>query len=518
MGAYRKPDGTWTSVLGDGNITIDLLWGNSYSINGNLNIPSYPYTILKADLEAKLTYWGALNAHIGVHLIVPPKIPIVGGREFAEAEGLIHYDKADPLSFAAGWAKVNLGFFTWNGGVKYNFASKNFTTLGAKAITEVSNTTYSPPSSGSTGPGYLNEYIKINVDDSPNFVKVLLRFKKNSNRNIPFMIEVDNPLYVGNASLCPVYYVSGIDKITQKGMDITTIPTYKLQTFHNVDSLVFYIMAPGYKENQKATLPNAEYTVTVAHYSRIVMLDSYEVHKIVTPPFSTKIDFYVNNTSKTTGPLLNILSEANLNYHAETEVYNVDSTIVNLFYTKHQNDNGTLIKTVKYADYWGSHSSEEEYFKIEGIEFPADLSTGDSLFLYMTIDDKINAAYKSPVQYCSFNFPFQAKLNIAGMPDSLASGIETTLYIQNPMDKNWYAADSIKRFTDKKGLVSFPYSLGINTKVKFVFDIPIGYGVDPSSTYMNGEEVSVLGSTASNGKHVSILLRKKNSNGELYVR
>ncbi|KUO63564.1 hypothetical protein APF79_11635 [bacterium BRH_c32] len=514
MGAYRESDGSWTSVLGDGHLKLDLLWGHSYSIEGNLNIPSKPWTILKADLEAQLSQSGALNAHMGIALQIPEKIPIVGGRSFAQAEGVIHYDKKDPTSYAAGWAKINLGFFTWKGGVKYNFQSKDYTTLGASEIKDVSNITVAPPP-GQQGPRYVHDYININVTNSPNYVKVKIKFIKKLQG---LFIEVDYPLSLGKTNLAPLYIVSGTDKITQTGMDITTIPTFKMQALYNLDSLTFYIMAPGYQQDQKSTLPNAEYTVYLESFSGVSAIKSFEVHEIFTPPSASWTYQYVNSSSVSSENLSNILLAPNLNYHIASDVYNIDSAVVNLFYTKNVNENGTILKTVKYADYWGSYPPDGEYLKIENINFPDDFSNGDSLYLYLTIDDKINAVYKSPVQYCKYYSPFQAKLNISGMPDSLASGIETQLFIQNPSDNKWYAVDSLRRFTNKKGEVSFNYSVSKNTKAKFVFDIPVGYVVDPSSPYKNGEETEVGSYTVDNFKQVSLLLKRKNNNGVLYVR
>ncbi|MFA7287509.1 MAG: hypothetical protein WC055_01385 [Melioribacteraceae bacterium] len=517
LGAYKK-DGDWIPVLGDGHITLDLKWGQYYSIYGNLNIPSNPWTILKADLEAQLSQSGAFNAHIGVSLQIPKKIPLVGGHTFAQADGVIHYDKFDPSSYAAGWAKVNLGFFTWFGGVKYNFASKNYSTLGAKQIIEASKISSTVESSHSTsGPGFLQEHIKIVIDDSPNYVKIKLKFKPRSTRN-GFYTEVDGPLGIGKFNLAPIYFVSSIDKITQAGMDITTIPTYQMQMFYNVDSLTFYIMAPGYKENQKATLPNAEYTACVNHFGVNQMIDSFEVHKMYVSPFVSWAKLSLSINPFTEGPLLNILSNINLNYSVASQVYNNDSTVVNLFYTKHKNENGKLIKTVKYSDYFVSNTSDGEYLQIENINFPDDIVSGDSLYLYFSLDDRINAPYKSSPQYINYTTPISAKLSIAGQPDSLASGIETQLYIQNPSDRNWYLADSLKRFTNYKGEVSFPYCVRANTIIKLVFDVPVGYEEDPASPYISGGEILISDNNSSCEINEEIILRKINTYGVSYVR
>ncbi|MBA4318256.1 MAG: hypothetical protein C0412_07630 [Flavobacterium sp.] len=522
IGAYKDNNDKWIPVLGDGRLDLDFKWNETYSIHGKLNIPSGDWTVLSANLDAIISGRGSISADIGVYLKIPKKIPIVGGKEFAEAVGVIRYDKYDPNSYAAGWAKVNLGFFKLNAGVKYTFQTKDYTTLGAKEINNISSSIYIPPTphvTPSTPPAakHLSEFIKIKVDESPNYVQVKIKFNKNSTRNGLF-IETDNPLGTGKSNMSPIYFVTGTDLINQSGMNITTVPTYQIQTFYKVDSLTFYIMAPGYKDNMDATLPNAEYTVSIIHPENIVMLNSFEVHQMFRPPYAHNEVMSVKYSPFNSSRLPNMLTAPKLSFKASAYVYDNDTAVVNLLYAKHLNENGTLIKSVKYSEYWGTYPPDGECFKIDDLDFPQNFAKGDSLFIYYTIDDMINSLYKSPVQYCNYTAPFNAKVNVIGMPDSLASGIETTLYIQDPVDNNWYMPDSLTRFTNKNGLVSFPYSVSANAKIKFVFDIPVGYKVDPSSAYQNEQIAFASGSLNSCGKNVSITLRKKINNGDLYVR
>ncbi len=515
MGAYKKSDGTWASVLGDGNLKLDLKWGDYYSIDGNLNIPSNPWTILKADLEAKLSQGGAFNAHIGVELEVPPKIPIVGGHVFAKADGVVHYAKTDPTSYAAGWAKLDLGFYTWHGGVKYKFQTKDYSTIGSKEISQLSTTTI-----GQSGDGYVIKFIdhiSITVDPgtNPEFIQVKVKLKQKLSA---FYLDVRHSFFINGSCFSPVYLVTGVDLITESGMNISSVPTFVSTEIDNRDSIIFYIMAPGYQSSSKATLPAGNYYVDIPNEIGTSMIKEYEVHKIYAAPWAVWTYNYVDFVPASADTLSNILMVPKLNYHTRSEVYNVDSSTVSLFFTKHQNKNGTLIKTFKYSDYWGDYPPDGEYLKIENIDFPQNITNGDSLFLYLTIDDGINSVYKSPVQYWNYTPPLQAKVNIQGYPDSLASGIETKLYILNPSDNNWYLPDTLKRFSNNEGEVSFPYALSANTKVKFVFDVPVGYEVDPTSSYKNGEETMVDNYQLALQKSVNIFLRKKNNTGGLYVR
>jgi len=508
MGAYTK-DGNWVSVLGDGHLKFDFKWGESYEFDGSLNIPSNPWTILKADLEAKLSAGGAFNAHIGVHLKIPEKIPIAGGHEFAEAEGVIHYDKTDPTSFAAGWAKLNLGFYTWRGGVKYNFQSKDYTTLGSKDISQ-----YSSPSFGQTSSSglFIVEYkpITINRGDNPNFIHVKIKFKQKLGSVYVTCQNISN----ATVPYSPIYVVKGIDAITSGGIDLSTIPNYNYSSVSNTDSITLYIMAPGYQQNSKATLPAGVYHLTLKYTGVDNSIESAEIHNIYGEPATFYNDFYLSSLPVITNGLTELLNCIRLNFLSISEVYNNDSAKVSLYYSKSSNKNGTLITTVKYRDYfvwqpqWG-------YLNLLNFDLPERFTNGDSLFLYLTIDDGINAVYKSPVIPKNFNLVFNAQVKIEGEPDSMASGIETHFYVLNPADNQWYKTDEPTRYTNKAGLISFPYMLTKNTKVKFVFDIPVGYEVAPSSTHNNGEEIFVY---AYYGQSVTILLRKKDNNGELYVR
>ncbi len=508
MGAYKK-DGTWTSVLGDGHLKFDFKWGESYEFDGSLNIPSDPWTILKADLEAKLSAGGAFNAHIGVHLTVPKKVPVVGGHEFAEAEGVIHYDKTDPTSFAAGWAKLNLGFYTWRGGVKYNFKSKDYTTLGSKDISQ-----YSSPSFGQTSTSglFIVEYkpITINRGDNPNFLHVKIKFKQ----KLGSVYVTCQNISTATVPYSPIYVVKGIDAVTSSGIDLSTIPSYNYSLVSNTDSMTLYIMAPGYQQNSKATLPAGVYHLTLKYTGVDNSIESAEINSIYSEPYTFYNDFYISNLPVTTNGLTNLLNCIRLNYLSVSEVYNNDSAKVSLFYSKSSSENGTLITTVKYRDYfvwkpqWG-------YLNLLNFDLPEKFTNGDSLYLYLTINDGINAVYKSPVMPINFNLVFNAQVKIEGQPDSMASGIETHFYVLNPADNQWYKTDESTRYTNKAGLISFPYFLTANTKVKFVFDIPVGYEVAPSSTYNNGDELFV---NAYYGKSVTLLLRRKDNDGELYVR
>ncbi|MFZ1730860.1 MAG: hypothetical protein WBQ23_09415 [Bacteroidota bacterium] len=500
MGAYKK-SGTWTPVLGDGFLTFDFLWGNSYSIVGDLNIPSDPYTMIAAALSAKLSSTGAFNASVSVALQLPEVVPVIGGHKFAEADGLVHYDKNDPSSFAAGWASLDLGFYTVRGGIKYIFQQKDFVTIGSDGIDDLKTENQTLPDSD---PRYW-DFLHINVDNAnPLLIQVKVKFKQVLPK---FYFDTFYPIAVGKVNYSPMYIVSGADLISSSGMNLTTIPTYTCKWIPQSDSVLFYIMAPGYASSSRATLPTGQYTIEFANNVGADMIESYAVHKIYDAPWAVWTYLYSYFTDAS-GPLANAMITPKLGYHTRSEVYDIDSSTVRMFFTKHSTDNGTLLKTVNYADYWGTYPPDGEYLKIEGVDFPTTLARGDSLLLYLTIDDGINAMYKSPVQLAAFRPPFNANVSITGFPASAASGIETMLYIQNPADNAWYPADTLKHFTNAAGDVSFPYCLKINTNVKFQFDIPMGYEVDPASTYQNGQALPVSNINADCGKYVTIQLRK----------
>ncbi len=500
MGAYKN-NGVWTPVLGDGHINFDFIWGSSYSIDGRLVIPSYPYTILTAYLQAKLSQGGAFNARVGVDLQVPPAVPVIGGDSFARVDGAVHYDKTDPGSFAAGWVQLDLGFYTWKGGIKYFFRSRDYTTIGSEAIQNLLSANQSIPS---TGPRYW-DYLHINVDGrKPLFIQVKVKFKQTLSRHF---IDTFYPIAVGQVNYSPIHIVTGMDYIAGSGMNITSIPTYSYKWMEQSDSVMFYIMAPGYASDAKATLPTGQYTVEIGNDYGSSMIESYEVHKIFAAPREVWTYQYNYYTAEMDGPLAGVLLLPKLGYHSCTYVCNVDSTMVRLFYTTSKTGNGSLISTVRYSDYWGTWPPDGAYLKIENIDFPMDISHGDSLFLYMTIDDGINAIHTSEVEYVPVTYPFHVKVAIAGMPDSMGSGIETKLYVQHPVDSVWYPVDSLRRYTDANGDVSYPYCLQANTNVKFVVDIPYGYEEDPTSTYRNGQVLAVSDFTKECGKWVTITLR-----------
>ncbi|WP_075340794.1 hypothetical protein [Tenacibaculum agarivorans] len=134
LGAYRAGNNDWKSQLGKGSIVMDLNWGNYYSINASMKIPSDPLVDFK--LASKLAQNGSLGAKMDVKFFVPKKIPIIGGKKIGKASGALLYNPNDMnSSFAGAWVSYrNLKGKKRNAGAKYNFGKKKVDLMGNKGV------------------------------------------------------------------------------------------------------------------------------------------------------------------------------------------------------------------------------------------------------------------------------------------------------------------------------------------------------------------------------------------------
>lgn len=101
-------------------------------------------------------------------------------------------------------------------------------------------------------------------------------------------------------------------------------------------------------------------------------------------------------------------------------------------------------------------------------------------------------------------------MHIAGMPDSVASGIELELWgefewYNHP--KSFYKVNEERIFTNSEGFFGFPYHISTNTQFKILVDIPEGYEIDPSTHYPPGADFDFT--RESSWTTIDIILRKK---------
>ena len=479
LGAYMDSHGTWHSVLGDGNLEIDLKWDQYYSLAGHLNIPSNPF--IKTDLEAKLSTTGGFNALIDVHLLVPHFVPLIGGHEFGEADGAIHYDKKDPSSFAAGWVSIDLLFDTVKKGVKYNFKTKDISIIGSKAINNLKRTSSQPVSSPKPATHYLQS-IYVTIDESrPHF----LQMKVKLDQAMSFHLRAQLPGGGQIPSFCPIYLVNGVDEMTQSSVDYNMLKTFLAFYIPNKDEIVFYLMPPGYDTDTKARLAAGEYRIDLlGPFTSDDQITAYESHKMFDHP---KIDYQAFSTFYETRPadsgdtLGGIVLDLKRQWDVRTSVYDPDSAKIKFLYSK-DGQKGVLAETKLYKDCLGSWDNNDPMARNVSSVID-ELNPGDDLYLWATINDGINAPVQTDVEKMDYNFPIQGHINIANEPDSVASAIRVNILVQGS-DSKWHPinGDDGKR-TNFLGEFGFTQKCISGSSLKLEVDIPYGYSVDPSTIY-----------------------------------
>ncbi|MCE7993066.1 MAG: hypothetical protein HEP71_13850 [Roseivirga sp.] len=135
IGAYRHSHNNWRSILGDGSIGMNLIWGRSYSVNAHMKIPSDP--LVEFNANAKLSASGNFDALIDVKLKVPHSVPIVGGKTLGSVDGGIRYNPHHlSSSYGAGWASYWF-FGRHHFGARYKFSNRHVDVIGSGTVSSI---------------------------------------------------------------------------------------------------------------------------------------------------------------------------------------------------------------------------------------------------------------------------------------------------------------------------------------------------------------------------------------------
>lgn len=135
IGAYRHSHNSWRSILGDGSIGMNLVWGRYYSVNAHMKIPSDP--LVEFNANAKLSASGNFDALIDVKLKVPHSEPIVGGKTLGSVDGGIRYNPHHlSSSYGAGWASYWF-FGRHHFGARYKFSNRHVDVIGSGTVSSI---------------------------------------------------------------------------------------------------------------------------------------------------------------------------------------------------------------------------------------------------------------------------------------------------------------------------------------------------------------------------------------------
>ncbi len=347
VGAYMDEEGTWHSVLGDGNLLLDLQWGHLYSLSGQLNVPSSPNTMIKAGLEAQLSNTGAFNALIDVELVVPESVPLIGGHKFGEADGAVHYDKHDPSSFAAGWVSIDLFFDTIKKGVKYSFKNKDFSIIGASSIRKLRHSA-SKTLDNSVTTYWKHIRIEVDGDHMPHYMQIKVKLKQ---KFAKVFTDVYTTAMHQNYPYAPCYYVDGVDLMAADRINFNMLQTYNYLWSYNKNEIIFYVLPVGYDTNIKARLAAGAYWLEVGVVNTKDFMESYEVHKIYDDPKMYDTNFITNFVTRPedSGPLGGHVKDLHVQFDIHSWVFAPDVAKITYFISK-DGRTGIPIAILNYSD------------------------------------------------------------------------------------------------------------------------------------------------------------------------
>ncbi len=477
VGTYKDSKG-WHGLLGDATIKLDFKWGNMYSFSGDINVPGGNNAIISADIDAHLSSSGAFNALAEVHLKVPKSVPLIGGHEFGDLDGAVHYDKTDSASYAAGWVDVNLVFHKFKKGVKYNFKEKDISIVGAKAITSLKASAKELPG---TNPFYT-EKTNVTLDsdeDLPHFMQVKITLKENI--DVLYADVTSTVPYLGGYANC--YFVDGIDEISEDHINFSMLEANTTKRFTNPGGeITFYILPVNYSD-KKSKLEAGSYWVDLSNSKTNNLIESIEVHKIYDTPTITSYYTDVLNDQAAGGDMEAIVQNLLFNWYVEAEFYHTQNDVAHAYFST-DSINFTKIGSKNFT-------SENINGLKNSIEFwwPSidDFNPGDAMYMQVSVEDGVNAPVFSEVNKIEIPFPVKGKIKLANQPDSCASGINVNIaanlvmYDGKQFGKWHHIINGNGKTTNKNGEFGFTQSIRPETEIILRVDMPFGYEWDPAS-------------------------------------
>jgi hypothetical protein len=322
-----------------------------------------------------------------------------------------------------------------------------------------------------------------------------------------------NPVSAGVMNFSPLYSISGATKFSPAGITATTVPTYTHINVTNSDSIVFYVMAPSYASDAKALLPSAQYKVELSNTVAPNMVLSHEVHKIFNSPTiaCTEVDqgSYKDGT-------LPYISTHRTSFTFQCSSYKHDSTTVNVFYTKKKSEPGVLIGSGPMKALCDNCEDDNVTVSLNNLKLPEKLYPQDSIYFYASIDDGVNSVKTADInilKYFKNYITIGGKVQIENQPDSLASGIEVSMWrycswvdpmgVNHPLD--YYKLNQERNYTSNQGTFGFQFITN-SDPFRVKIDIPVGYEVHPNSPYKPDKDYIITNQW--NPLNMNVLLRK----------
>jgi len=476
VGAYRQNASTWHSILGSGSISMDFIWGRSYSVNAFMKIPSDP--LVEFTARAKLSTSGYFDALMRVKLKVPHSIPIIGGKTLGSVDGAIRYNKRYLNdSYGAGWATYKF-FGKHHVGARYTFGTRKVAILGTKKIdaikSQVNRELSSSANLSDDRLGAAN--LEFSSSNETEWFRDVRTFELPAN-NTSILVELDfgeqiDEAYVSVIGPSGLYDVYEIHK-TDKGEDVPPkmemggmIRKFESDSAANL-LIVNHAPEIDSLEYQYSTMAPGQYDVFVSYRSTDAV-DSLGFRSHYFYPTATA------EISAETGE--NGTVNLGLDYWAHIP----DSTSISVYWNDTLAYGGYHIATLDYGQ------PDENGFGRTDIQFtPNQVAHSDELYFYYVVQDSTNV----PV-YSDFSRKIDHSAHVEGIVEINNSDNELVAGIMIFIDENedgfydtFRTAGKFEPSVITDALGSFHFN-GLTIGETYTIDIvvPFGYSLADGET------------------------------------
>ncbi|GAB5527477.1 MAG: hypothetical protein Roseis2KO_53490 [Roseivirga sp.] len=419
IGAYRHSHNNWRSILGDGSIGMNLVWGRYYSVNAYMKIPSDP--LVEFDANAKLSASGNFDALLKVKLKVPHSVPFVGGKTLGSVSGGMRYNRHDLNgSYAAGWASYHF-FGTHHFGARYTFGNRHISVIGSGTVSSIERQLHreigSTANLDNSLRGIANNASGIdgtNGVEETEWVKDVRSFELPPNKSSMVMeIDMGQPVdevYVSVIGPDGFYDVYEIEK-TDVGEEEPPIMDLKDRiTKFEQDSaanllIINHEPEDDEQEHQFSTMTPGQYDLLISYRSTNV-IDSVGVRVNYFHPVSLG----VMSAEK--------LANGQIDLDMEYWSHFPDSTQLSVFWNDTASYTGTHIGTLDYG------IPDENGFGETNLVFnPQRVVDGDSLYFYFVLQDSSNTpVYSNLTPFIKHESPASGTINVTNTDDDTPLG------------------------------------------------------------------------------------------------
>ena len=395
IGAY-KSGSHWHSILGDGSIGMNLVWGRSYSVNAHMNIPSDP--LVEFTAAAKLAQNGTFDAFMDVKLKVPHSVPIVGGKTLGSVDGAVRYNKRDLNgSYGAGWASYWF-FGRHHFGARYRFGPRKVDVIGSGTVSSIESQVRREIGSvrssndfgggGAANPNNLNGVDGADGTEETVWAKEVKSFEIPANKSSMF-IEIDMGKVVDEAYVSVIGPDGFYDlyEVQKTEIDEETPPVMELAdriTKFEADSAVNLLVINHAPENDSlqqhfSTLTPGQYDLLIS-YREENAIDSVGIQANYFHP----VPKGEITAIEVGGGLINL----DMEYWASMP----DSTSLSVFWNDTATYGGHEIATLDYGQ-----ADEAGFAETNLIFNPSQSIHNDSIYFYYVLQDSTNAPFYSNI-------------------------------------------------------------------------------------------------------------------------